>query len=99
MVVGAIVTAIIGFVYWRIKRKKRELVYAINPISTKLVVAGQETKLKVSYDKKPLGNVNITVVQIAIWNTGEETIGKDDHYGNIPAIFITDKITKILYKY
>ena len=59
-------------------RKRRELVFSINPIRTRLVSSGQATDLKVSYQNEPLGNVDITAVQFAIWNAGNESI-KTEH--------------------
>ena len=59
-------------------RKQRELVFSVNPIRTRVVSSRQATELSVSYQNEPLGNVDITAVQLAIWNAGNESI-KAEH--------------------
>ena len=75
--VGIISTAIAIF-FGITSRKHRKLLFSINPIRTKIVTSNQATALKVSYRDESLGNVDITAVQFAIWNAGNEPI-KETH--------------------
>lgn len=59
-------------------RKRRELVFSINPIRTRVVSSKQATDLRVSYQNEPLGNVDITAIQLALWNAGNKSI-KTEH--------------------
>jgi hypothetical protein len=59
-------------------KKHRELVFSINPIRTRVVIAGQATDLKLLYRDRLLGDVDVTAVQLAIWNAGNESI-KPEH--------------------
>ena len=61
-----------------VSRKRRDLVFSVNPIRTRVVSSRQATDLSVSYQNEPLGNVDITAVQLAIWNAGNESI-KTEH--------------------
>lgn len=53
---------------------ERELVYAVNPILTRVVTAGQSSALEIYHNEQPIGDGNITAIQIAIWNNGKESI-------------------------
>ena len=57
-------------------RRRRELLFSVNPVRTKVVTSGQATDLKVSYRDEPLGDTDVTAVQLAIWNAGYESIKK-----------------------
>jgi hypothetical protein len=74
IVISAIVGASISTFFWSISRKRRELVYSINAVRTRVVASGQTKDLKVLYKDEPLGDVNITAVQISLGNTGNESI-------------------------
>ncbi len=57
---------------------ERELVYAVNPVRTAVVTTGQATELTVLHRGGPLGDVDVTAAQIAIWNAGEQSIRQED---------------------
>ena len=59
-------------------KRRRELVFSVNPVRTRVVTAGQATDLQVLYRDEPLGSIDITAVQLAIWNDGNESI-KTEH--------------------
>ncbi len=69
-VVGIIVMVVLFFV----GQTERDLVYAVNPVQTKIVTQGQARELEVLHKGEKLGDVDITAVQVAIWNTGGESI-------------------------
>ena len=58
-------------------RRRRELLFSVNPVRTKVVTSGQATDLKVSYRDEPFGDIDVTAVQLAIWNAGYESIKKE----------------------
>jgi hypothetical protein len=105
---GILLSSVISFVsgilissyFWLITRKKRKLVYAVNPVKTSVVVSGQTHDLDVYYNSVSLGNVDITAVQIAVWNAGNETIGRDGYRdrGGVPTLVITENSTKLPVK-
>ncbi|MBA7503415.1 hypothetical protein ES706_02024 [subsurface metagenome] len=57
-------------------RRRRELVYSVNSVRTRVVISGQTKDLDVFYDGSSLGDVDITAVQLAFWNAGNESIRK-----------------------
>lgn len=61
-----------------VSRRRRELVFSVNPVRTRIVRSRRATDLKVLYRDEPLGNVDITAVQLALWNAGNESI-KTEH--------------------
>lgn len=68
----------VGLFFGLRARKRRELVYSINPVYTRIVRSKEATALKVSYRDEPLGDVDVTALQLAIWNAGNMSI-KPDH--------------------
>lgn len=77
ILVGLIAVAV-AIYFGLVSRKHRELVFSINPVRTKVVTAGKATDLEVLYRNEPLGDIDITAVQLAIWNVGNESI-KTEH--------------------
>jgi len=74
---GFIVTLlalIVMVVLFFVGQTERDLVYAVNPVQTKIVTQGQARELEVLHKGEKLGDVDITAVQVAIWNTGGESI-------------------------
>jgi 4-amino-4-deoxy-L-arabinose transferase-like glycosyltransferase len=59
-------------------RAERELVYAVNPVRTTVVTAGQASELAVFHEGEPLGNVDVTAAQVAIWNAGKQSIREEN---------------------
>jgi len=66
----------IGVYFGLISRRRRELLFSVNPVRTKVVTSGQATDLKVLYRDESFGDIDITAVQLAIWNAGYESIKK-----------------------
>lgn len=95
LLVGLIGTAV-GVYFGLASRRKRELRFSVNLIRTTVVTSGQATDLKVLYKDEPLGDVDITAVQLAIWNAGKESIEKSDILGETPVTIITNPAVRIL---
>lgn len=76
--VAAAISIIVAVVLYSTAQTERELVYAVNPIYTKVVTAGQTTTLEILHNGVQLGDVDITAVQIAIWNSGKESIRQEN---------------------
>ena len=76
LLVGLVGIAV-GLYFGLISRRRRELLFSVNPVRTKVVTSGQATDLKVSYRDEPLGDTDVTAVQLAIWNAGYESIKKE----------------------
>lgn len=77
LAIGVIGIAV-GLFFGLTARRRRELVYSINPVYTRIVRSRQATDLKVSYRDEPLGDVDVTALQLAIWNAGNISI-KPEH--------------------
>ncbi len=75
LLVGLVGIAV-GLYFGLISRRRRELLFSVNPVRTKVVTSGQATDLKVLYRDESLGDIDITAVQLAIWNAGYESIKK-----------------------
>jgi hypothetical protein len=76
-IIGVLVGIISLFLYLN-SRAERELVYAINPVRTAVVTAGQASELAVFYEGEPLGSVDVTAAQVAIWNEGKQSIREEN---------------------
>lgn len=74
----AVIALIVMIVLFFISQTERELVYAVNPVKTKVVTMGQATGLEVIHNRVELGDVDITAAQVAIWNSGDESIRKEN---------------------
>ena len=75
LLVGLVGIAV-GLYFGLISRRRRKLLFSVNPVRTKVVTSGQATDLKVLYRDESLGDIDITAVQLAIWNAGYESIKK-----------------------
>ena len=64
----------IGIYFGLVSRRRRELVFSVNPVRTKVVTSGQATDLKVLYLDEPLGDIDIAAVQLAVWNAGKKAL-------------------------
>lgn len=73
---------------------ERELVYAVNPIRTTVVTAGQATELAVLHKGEPLGSVDVTAAQVAIWNAGKQSIREENILEDV--VIFTDPPVSIL---
>ncbi len=74
---GAIGIAFGLYTYF-VPRNRRNLVYTINPVRTRIAISKKATDLKLFYKNEDLGDVDISAVQIAIWNAGNQSIHKND---------------------
>jgi len=88
---GAISFAV--FVYFS-SQAERELVYAVNPVRTAVVTAGQATELAVFHEGEPLGSVDVTAAQVAIWNAGKQSIREENILEDV--VICTDPPVPIL---
>ncbi|MBL7209826.1 MAG: hypothetical protein ISS52_06985 [Dehalococcoidia bacterium] len=70
----AFIVSIAGIFFFFASQEKRELVYAVSPTPTVIVSSQHCRDLIVSYRDKELGCVDITAVQVAIWNKGRQSI-------------------------
>lgn len=77
-VLSVIVAIVVPLEIWAASRSGRDLVYAVNPIYTRVVTAGQSSEISVQYHGSSLGDSNVTAVQVAIWNRGKESIQQED---------------------
>lgn len=73
---------------------ERELVYAVNPVRTAVVTAGQASELAVFHEGEPLGSVDVTAAQVAIWNAGGQSIREENVLENV--VICTDPPVQIL---
>lgn len=88
---------IFGTLYFGLKpNKRRKLVYSINPVRTKVVTSGKASNLKVLYHDETFDNVDITAVQLAIWNAGDEGIESGDVLGDNPVTITTKPEARVL---
>ena len=74
----AVVALLVMVLLFFISQDERELVYAINPIKTRVAIAGQATGLELLHQGVRLGSVDITAAQVAIWNSGDGSIKKEN---------------------
>ena len=89
-IIGLVVMIVLFFV----SQTSRELVYAVNPVRTEVVTMGQATGLQIIHNGVDLGDVDITAAKIAIWNSGKESIRKENILKDI--IIKTDPSVPIL---
>lgn len=75
--VGSLVGLILSIVFYLWAVRERELVWSVHPVPSSLVRAGETSRLTVAYDGVPV-TTDITAVQIAFWNRGDESI-RDSH--------------------
>jgi len=90
----AIIGLVVMIVLFFVSQTSRELVYVVNPVKTSVVTKGQATELKIMHKGVDLGDVDITAAQVAIWNSGEESIRKENILKDI--IIRTDPPVPIL---
>lgn len=93
-VLGIVLAVVIPIVVSKASNRERDLVYAVNPVYTRIVTAGQASNLEVRYGGVSLGDANVTAVQIAIWNKGKESIRPENVLENI--VIYTDPPSPIL---
>jgi hypothetical protein len=77
-VIVSVASIVFGYLWFKADQRERDLVYMVNPVRTSVATAGQTTQLTVMHGGRELGDVDITAVQIAIWNAGRESIHKED---------------------
>lgn len=90
----AVIALIVMIVLFFVSQTERELVYAVNPVKTRIVTTGQATGLEISYKGLEIGNSNVTAAQVAIWNSGDESIRKENVLKEVT--IYTDPPSKIL---
>lgn len=92
--VVAVIALVVMVVLFFWSQTERELVYAVNPVKTRVVTMGQSTELEIRYEGVELGDVDITAAQIAIWNAGEESIRRENILKEV--VICTDPAVEIL---
>ena len=88
---------IISIILPLVLQAEMELVYAVNPVKTEVVSMGKATGLEVRYNGAELGDVDITATQVAIWNSGDESIRKENILKEV--VIYTDPPVRILEAY
>ncbi|HLH52245.1 MAG TPA: hypothetical protein VKY92_01320, partial [Verrucomicrobiae bacterium] len=63
----------LGVVLFFVFQEKPKLTFAINPVRTPLVRAGETSQLKVTFSGREITN-DVTAVQVALWNAGRRPI-------------------------
>ena len=91
---ATVVGIIVMFVLFFMAQTERDLVYAVNPVRTEVVSTEKGTGLEILHEGVELGGVDITVVQIAIWNAGDGSIRKENVLRDV--IIVTDPPVRIL---
>jgi hypothetical protein len=83
------IITILGFVFGIIgirlscaSQEKRDLAYAVNPIHPIVVSSQQCGDIEVSYRGEKLGCVDISVAQVVVLNTGNQSIEQTDFLKN-----------------
>jgi hypothetical protein len=89
-----LVGIVIAVVFYMGVQKERELVYTISPISTAVVSAGEASELEILHKGKQISGVDITAVQVAIWNAGKQSIRQDNILEDI--VIFTEPTVQIL---
>jgi len=89
-----LVLGLIGAYLALISIKKRKLVYCLNPVRTRVVTSGQATDLKVVFRNEPLGDTDVSAVQLEIWNAGNESIWEANVLEDV--VIFTNPIVRIL---
>ncbi len=90
----AVVALIVMIVFFFASQTERDLVYAVNPIKTTVVKMGQASGLEVRHNGGELGDVDITAAQVAVWNSGDDSIRKENILREV--VIYTDPPVKIL---
>ncbi len=72
--VVTIVALVVMVVLFFVSQEESKLVYVVNPVKTKIVTGQQTKELEILYRGEKLGDVDITAVQVAIWNAGDKSI-------------------------
>lgn len=86
--VAGVIIGVLSLIIPIISQPRPDLVYAVSAPQTRIVskIVGPPAMasaqsllagLDVTYDGEDLGNTDVTVVQVAIWNRGKEAITKD----------------------
>jgi hypothetical protein len=73
---GIIVTAIFGFIFWRLTIETKKPVYTIKSFNLIQDFTSNLSKLSIKYNQKSIKN--LTTSKIAFWNDGKKTIDKKD---------------------
>lgn len=85
---------ILAAFFYLSSQTERELVYAVNPVRATVVTAGQASELAVFHEGEPLGNVDVTAAQVAIWNAGKQSIREENILEDV--VICTDPPVPIL---
>jgi len=76
-IVGIIMAIVIASYFYNKSQKKRELIYYINPVRSIVLQHGRASNLRVLHNNQEIKS-DVTAVQIAIWNAGNESIRKEN---------------------
>jgi len=77
-IIGVLVGIVLPTYFYFSSRVERELMYAVNPVRATVVTAGQASELAVLHKGEPLGSVDVTAAQVAIWNAGKQSIREEN---------------------
>lgn len=86
------VLGIIGFVlsiyFWYEGKSSVDLNFAVHPVKAVLLQTDQSSKLKATYEGKPVEG-NVTTVQVALWNKGKKSIRAEQILNDRKSILIS----------
>jgi hypothetical protein len=75
--IASILGVFLAIYFYSKSTRYRELVYYVNPAKAIIAKSGHTSRLKMLIDNNEI-NIDITAVQIAIWNQGKESIKKEN---------------------
>jgi hypothetical protein len=82
-----IVSLLATFYFGVSSQRSRKLLYGIYPTETPIVKSGQSSDLHVLYKGQDV-STDVTAIQVAVWNYGNESI-KPDNFVTVPPITLT----------
>jgi len=94
----AVVGIIIAVYFYNLSKEERELKYYLDPVRTIIYRNTQVSDIEI-YVNKVKRNIDMTAVQIALWNSGEKSIKSENILENIiiksePEVEIVDVLLK-----
>ena len=90
----AVIALIATLVLFFLSQSHQELVYAVNPVRTRVVTAEQARGIEIRYKGLELRDADVTIGQVAIWNSGDQSIRKENILKDI--VIYTEPAVKLL---
>ena len=94
--IGVVVTVSLAVVqiWLMLGESAGDVVYTVNPVRTQVVSAGQATGLEILHNGRKIGDVNVTAVQVAVWNAGYGSVRSEEILK--PVVVCTEPWVEIL---